>query len=153
MERSHHEDRSHRNEVKLPRLREVGDVDVLIIDDVEPVRSVMRRVLDEAGYTVTAVENGLAAMTAVQETRYRAIVCDISMPLVDGLRFYEFLVSGFPALAKRVLFVTAMADEPKIADFLTRTGCPVLEKPYDLKALVQVVADLVGRAPSPGTLF
>lgn len=139
--------------VTLKKAVELPYADVLVIDDDEPVRSVMERVLVDAGYTVNSVENGLLALTAIQESHYRAIVCDIRMPVVDGVRFHEYLASGFPALANRVLFVTAVADEPKMAAYLAGSGCRVLEKPYELKSLVQEVAKLVGRAPRPGALL
>ncbi len=129
------------------------EVDVLIVEDHAPIRSVMRRVLEEAGYSVEAVENGLVALAAVQESRYRAIICDLGMPLVDGMRFYEYLASGFPALAKRVLFVTAIADTPPVVKFLTRTGRPALQKPFEIRALVRAVAQLVDRPPTPGALL
>lgn len=133
--------------------RGLPEVDVLIVEDQAPVRSVMCAILKEAGYTFHAVENGLAALAAVQEARYRAIICDLGMPLVDGVRFYEYLASGYPALAKKVLFVSALSGAPAIREFLTRTGQPVLQKPFEIRALVRAVAQLVDRPPTPGVLL
>ena len=129
------------------------EVDVLIVEDHAPVRSVMGHILNEAGYTFHAVENGLAALAAVQECRYRAIICDLGMPMVGGVRFYEDVASGDPALAKRVLFVSAMSRAPAIEAFLKRTGRPVLQKPFEMRALVRAVAQLVDRPPRPGALL
>lgn len=69
------------------------EVDILIVADYAPVQSVMCHVLKAAAYSVAAVENGLAAVAAVQERRYRAIICDLGLPLVDGMRFYECMAT------------------------------------------------------------
>lgn len=129
------------------------EVDVLIVEDQAPVRSVMGNILRQAGYTFHAVENGLAALAAVQEFRYRAIICDLGLPLVDGVRFYEYLDSGYPDLAKRVLFVSAVAGPPGAREFLGRTGRPLLQKPFEIRALVRAVAQVVDRPPTPGALL
>ncbi|MBI4501230.1 MAG: response regulator [Gemmatimonadetes bacterium] len=133
---------------EAPAEGDLPETDVLIVEDEPVVRSVMATILTRAGYTITAVENGEAALAAVHARRYRAIVCDVKMPVVDGLQLYEQLESLHPALASRVIFVTAVARAPKVAEFLNDTGRPVFEKPYELKALVLAVADLVNRPPS-----
>jgi len=129
------------------------EVDVLVVEDQVPVSSVMCRMLRQAGYTVRAVEDGLAALAVVQECRFLAIVCDLGMPQVDGQRFYDYLASGYPALARRVLFVTALSEAPAVSEFLKQTGRPVLQKPFEIKALVRAVAAVVGRPPTPGSLL
>lgn len=136
-----------------PPAETLQQVDVLIVEDQEPVRAVMGKVLSQAGYTVRAVENGLAGLAAVQEGRFLAVICDLGMPLVDGQRFYEYLASGYPTLAKRVLFVTALSEAPAVGGFLKRTGQPVLQKPFEIKALVRAVAQVVGRPPTPGAML
>jgi CheY-like chemotaxis protein len=129
------------------------ELDVLIVEDEPVVRSVMSRVLTEAGYDVTAVDNGFVALEAVEQNSFRAIVCDVHMPVLDGLRFYEQLASVAPDLIRRVLFITGIADSQPVADFFARNKCRVLEKPYELKALVTAVASLVGRPPSRAMLL
>ena len=122
--------------------------DVLIVEDEPTVRSVMSHVLVQAGYGVTAVENGFEALQAVRIQGFRAIVCDIHMPILDGMRFFEELEGVNSALARRVLFITAVAQAPSVAEFFARKGCRVLEKPYELKDLLGEVSLLVGRPPS-----
>jgi CheY-like chemotaxis protein len=75
------------------------------------------------------------------------------MPVIDGLRFYQQLESDHPALARRVLFVTAVAEAPTVADSLRRTGLQVLRKPYELGPLIEAVATLVDRLPAPEALL
>jgi CheY-like chemotaxis protein len=128
-------------------------VDVLIVEDEEVVRSVMSRVLTSGGYTVTAVANGRDGLAALAGTTYGAVVCDIHMPVLDGVRFYQELRLVHREMQRRVLFVTAVAEAPDIRAFLEGTRCAVLQKPYELRQLVQAVATLVGRGPHPELLL
>ena len=135
---------------KASEERAPNEADVLIVEDEPVVRSVMERVLREAGYQVRAVANGLEALAALKEGSYRAVVSDIKMPLVDGPSFYWQLASGYPALARKVLFVTGVAGAPGITEFLRKSGCRVLWKPYEIRTFVYAVSELVGRLPSTG---
>jgi two-component system chemotaxis response regulator CheY len=60
---------------------------VLIVDDSSTFRSVLRFALEPAGYAVLEAADGEAALAALQGTRLCAIVCDVHMPVLDGLAF------------------------------------------------------------------
>ena len=114
-------------------------MDVLIVDDDESVRHAFSRALERAGFMVTAVDNGLAAFAELQEHTYRAIVCDVHMPFLEGRGFYDELMHEHPALIRRVVFATGWAEHDEVGLFLERSGRPVLHKPVDLARLVDVV--------------
>ncbi len=115
---------------------------VLLVDDNQNVREGLARVLRKAGYTVATAENGLAALAALEGNRYAAIVCDIMMPAMDGIRLYQLIEIHHPDAAKRVLFVSAWFDDPEVQSFLTRTGRPVLHKPFEIPAFIQAVREV-----------
>jgi CheY-like chemotaxis protein len=125
--------------------------DVLIVEDNPSVRSVMIRVLEQAGFSVDAVPDGLEALDMLAARRYRAVVCDVLMPFVNGKEFYEQLRAQAPDQAERVVFVTGTEELP-YKRFLALSGRPVLRKPYDLREMIRVVAELVGRPPNPGSV-
>lgn len=114
-------------------------MDVLIIDDDRAVRKAVSKALERAGYMVESVDSGLAAIAALQQHNYRMIVCDIRMPFLDGVSFYDELKQANPEAAKRVVFVTAFAGEPTVQAFLERVDRPVVEKPFELDDLLAVV--------------
>ncbi len=114
-------------------------MDILIIDDDRSVRSALLKAFERAGYMAEAVESGLAAVAALQQRSYRVIVCDIRMPFLDGVSFYDELNESDPETARRVVFVTAFAKEPTVHAFLERTSNVVLEKPFELDELLAVV--------------
>lgn len=120
-------------------------MDILIVDDDEDVRRMFSRALERAGYMVTAMENGLAAFAELQQHQYRAIVCDVHMPFLEGRSFYDEIVREYPAMGQRVIFATGWADQDEVGDFLKRTGRPVLRKPVELKELVATVRRLTDR--------
>jgi len=120
-------------------------VDILIVDDDQDVRRVFTRSLERAGYMVTAVENGLAAFAELQRHQYRAIVCDVHMPFLEGRTFYDELLKDYPQMAQRVLFATGWTEHDEVGPFLKQTGRPVLRKPVDLKELVTTVRGVAER--------
>ncbi len=119
-------------------------MDILIVDDDEDVRRTFSRALERAGYTVAAVENGLAAFAELQQHHYRAIVCDVHMPFLEGRNFYDEVLKDYPEMAQRVVFATGWAEHDEVGPFLKRTGRPVLHKPVDLKELVATVRGATG---------
>jgi two-component system NtrC family sensor kinase len=121
-------------------------MDVLIVDDDADVRKSHAKALESAGFMVTAVENGLAAFVEVQETAYRAIICDIRMPFLEGRNFFEELRHLYPEMAKRVVFVTGLASDDSVRRFLGKTGQPVLQKPVEIEELVDTVRAMIGRS-------
>jgi CheY-like chemotaxis protein len=117
----------------------VPAVDVLIVDDDEAVRHAFSKALERAGFMVTAVENGLAAVAELQQRSYRAIVCDVHMPFLEGRGFYDELLRDYPDLARRVVFATGWTDHDEVGSFLRGTGRPVLRKPVDVAQLTEIV--------------
>lgn len=114
-------------------------MDVLIVDDDEDVRRVFDRALRDAGYMVTVVENGLAALAELQQHHYRAIVCDVHMPFLEGQSLYDELLTEYPEMARRVVFATGWTEHDEVGRFLKGTGRPVLRKPVNLKKLLATV--------------
>src|SRR5687767_4711880 len=94
-----------------------GEVDVLLVEDSPSVQRVMTMVLMQAGYTVNAVTDGSIALEQIALYRYRAIVCDLAMPIVGGIQFYQQLEARDPAQAKRVFFITGSGDSPEAMAF------------------------------------
>jgi CheY-like chemotaxis protein len=111
----------------------------LIIEDNPLVQQGEIRALQHAGFNVTAVGDALAALAAVKSHIFDAILCDINLPLVDGQTLYEQLAEDHPSLSNRVIFVTAMVNDPRVGAFPERAGRPVVAKPFDVDHLIAVV--------------
>ena len=120
-------------------------VDVLVVDDDAGARNTLSRILERAGFMVTAVDNGLAAIAELEQQPVRAIVCDIQMPFLEGGRFYDELARSLPAMAGRVVFVTGWASDEQVRQLVERSGRQVVHKPVDIKQLVNAVRSVVDR--------
>ncbi len=119
---------------------------VLLIDDEPGVRETFSRILEKAGFEVTAVGGAVAAFSELKKRSFQVIVCDVILPIADGTSFYEILRDRFPEMADRVIFVSGFTADEKVKRLLEYTGQPYLTKPVKIDALVGAVRQVVGRA-------
>ena len=105
---------------------------VLLVEDNHDVREGLARVLRRSGYHVATAENGLDALAKLEGGRFGAVISDIMMPVMDGIRLYQVIEVRHPQMAKRVMFVSAWFDDPEVQSFLVRTGRPILRKPFEI---------------------
>jgi two-component system chemotaxis response regulator CheY len=109
---------------------------LLIVDDDEPVRDVMREVLEERGYLVACASNGQEALRMLQhDPRPRLILLDLMMPVMNGWELLRELrqraeLAGIPVV---VLSALGRAGAP--------SGVPSMAKPLNTEALVRLVEE------------
>lgn len=60
---------------------------IMIIDDSSSLRQVVNITLTMSGYSVTEAENGKDAIDKLQKEKVNLIICDVNMPVMDGLTF------------------------------------------------------------------
>ena len=118
---------------------------VLVVDDVESVRRLIRRVLEHAGHRVLEARDGVEALACLAENpAIELVLTDLRMPNMDGWELATRLSGRLPRVP--VLFMSGF-DEHLAAE--TVAG-PVLPKPFtaeQLDALIRQVLD-GGRANS-----
>lgn len=73
-----------------------GKKSILIIEDHQALRSMLTELFTIAGYEVNAVINGQEGLKAAQRGGYAAIICDIKMPLMDGITFLKAMQANPP---------------------------------------------------------
>lgn len=114
---------------------------VLVIDDEPLMRALVRRTLKGHEVTVDSrAENALARI--LDGARFDVIICDVMMPQMTGIDFYEALELKCPAQAARVTFFTGGGFSGRTSEFLSKTPRRVLDKPFDpheLRALVDAL--------------
>ena len=64
---------------------------ILLIEDEEPIRRVMVRILSDesASYEITEAENGKQGLSKLEKNPYDLVLCDIKMPKMDGIEVLE----------------------------------------------------------------
>ncbi|MFL5560154.1 MAG: MASE1 domain-containing protein [Gemmatimonadaceae bacterium] len=111
-------------------------VRVLLVEDDEHVRTATRRMLGAAGYLVTDVGDGRAAIAAYDRTqpRFDVIVTDMSMPVMDGRELARTIRARGDAVP--IVMVSGFVDPLEDIDI---AGLTLLQKPLDGDALVTAV--------------
>jgi two-component system response regulator PrrA len=117
---------------------------ILVVDDDEGVTSTFARMLRLEGFDVRTALNGEMGLREASQSRPDAIILDLRMPLVDGLRFLRRLRADNEQRDVPVAIVTGdyfLDDE--IADELRELGAEVKFKPLWLDDLVGLARNLL----------
>ena len=123
---------------KLTSIAKGGTERILVAEDNPQVQSILRRILERAGYAVTVVDDGQQAVDAVKRgERFDAIILDAMMPNVGGREAYEQILQLDSEAA--FLFSSGYAADLFPANVLTELGVELLQKPYDPDRLLRVV--------------
>jgi len=134
--------------VDRPRLLELmrkfctreGTARVLVIEDDEASRTMIRRTLESAELEVVEAENGARGLEELARGRPDVILLDLMMPVMDGFEFLRRLRDGETGRDIPVLVLTAKELEPGERRFLDAHAESVVEKHAD--ALDDVLAEL-----------
>lgn len=123
---------------------------VLVIDDERKVGDVIARVLQPEHDVVvlTSAQDALDRIGAGE--RLDLILCDLAMPGVDGVAFYEGVESIAPELVARIVVLTGGAFSTRTEAFLERTRIARIDKPFDSAHLRQVVRERLGAMNAEG---
>jgi CheY-like chemotaxis protein len=120
---------------------------ILVIDDEPDIRRALRRLLERKGWEVVEAGAVAEALEVVAKGGVDAVICDIMMPGGSGLDFYDEIVKRDQEMARRIVFLTAAAQEPDVIQKVEARGTPLLSKLYELDlAIDAVTVALLGRA-------
>lgn len=113
---------------------------VLLVDDESSVRRALRKTFEKGGLNVREAGSGRDALDAIAtDTNIAAVVSDFLMPEINGLDFYDALVSIAPHLKDRVIFLTGAARDPMVHNPLEQRGVPLINKLEDLHIVMDAV--------------
>jgi two-component system cell cycle response regulator CpdR len=106
---------------------------ILLAEDDTAMRQYLERALEKAGYSVTAVDRGTAALPLLEQERFDLLLTDIVMPEMDGIELAQR--AGAIAPDMRVMFITGFAAVTLKAGKAVPQA-KVLSKPFHLRDLV-----------------
>ena len=112
---------------------------VLVVDDEEAVRRVVRSTLEKAGYQVVQAANGREALTVYTEigSRISAVVIDMTMPVLGGVPTMRELVKMNPNV--RIIAASGIHDNEATAKSIGRQVKQFLAKPFTSEMLLRAV--------------
>ena len=125
------------SEKTLPEAR----LRLLFVDDEPNILRSYKRAFGD--HDIVLAEDGQCALAALRENSdFDLILCDLSMPTMSGMRLYEEIRSLNEALLPRIVFATGGSTQRDIEAFLASVPNLVLEKPFEMRVLRKLVADL-----------
>jgi CheY-like chemotaxis protein len=124
---------------------------ILLVEDEEPLRALLKRGLEGDGHAVTVAVDGADGLDRLAEAGggFELLLTDIRMPIMDGIALALAAKRDYPDLA--ILLMTGFADQRERAKGLRAIVEDVLAKPFslaDLRATVRRV--LAAEAEAPG---
>lgn len=115
---------------------------VLVVDDDDQVRQLIRETLEQAGYGVQDARDGKEGLEWYRVKPTDLVIMDILMPDQDGLESIMTLRREFPM--SRVIAITGGSDMIGILNFLDVAKMlgarRTLQKPFEMKTLLDAVA-------------
>lgn len=110
---------------------------VLVVDDEESMRSVLRQVLTDAGHDVLVAENGQQALDVLSRSDIEVMLLDIRMPGLSGLEVLSEVQVRSPSTC--VIMVTAVAEVATAVDAMKQGAYDYVAKPFDLDDVTMAV--------------
>jgi CheY-like chemotaxis protein len=113
---------------------------VLIVEDDEPTRSLVCRILEGEGYQTSEAEDGMAGLARFSEDGADLIVLDLMMPRMDGFEFLDRLRSSDAGRAVPVVILTAKVLSPEEESLLRSGSAGIIRKGnHDMDELLESV--------------
>jgi CheY-like chemotaxis protein len=114
---------------------------ILIAEDEEPLRTLIKRALAEEGHLVVATADGSEALDVLQSegSGFDLLLTDIKMPVMDGIALALAVARDFPTLP--ILLMTGYADQRERAHGLDALIHDVIAKPFSLSDIRKAVAE------------
>ncbi len=122
----------------------------LIIDDSSVMRKIVERCLRQAGIDLKQVleaGNGAEALSVLQGNPVDLILCDINMPVMDGLEFMKQLPGIENAKDVPVVMITTEGSESHVVQALSCGARGYIRKPFTLEQVKEhVIPVLAGKS-------
>jgi two-component system nitrogen regulation response regulator GlnG len=116
---------------------------ILVVDDQDDMRWLLSRLLQEQGFEVSTADDGVRALSWVQQETPQAILLDLKMPQLDGLQALASLKELAPEVP--VIVITAYGDVRSAVQAMKLGAYDFITKPFDNDELLYTVKRAVER--------
>ena len=122
---------------------------ILIIDDDDAHREMMRDMLEESGFDVLDAENGARGIAVLEAEPVDLVITDILMPEKEGIETIREIRKGYPDVKVIAASGGGRVGNVEFLDLAKKLGAhEVLQKPILMGPLIQMVRALLN-APAP----
>ncbi|MEE8424803.1 MAG: response regulator [Elusimicrobiota bacterium] len=116
---------------------------ILVADDTEEVRELVREILMMGGYRVVVAKDGLEAISLIRRMKFDAIILDVNMPGADGIKVIEALRAFDSRKDTPVLMLTADKMIPTANKAFELGVKDYIGKPFAASDLIEKVRRLL----------
>jgi two-component system, chemotaxis family, chemotaxis protein CheY len=126
----------------------MDSIRALIVDDSSVMRKIVARSLQRAGISISHVVeagNGIEALGALRDNKVDLILCDINMPVMDGLEFVKQLATVENAKGVPVVMITTEGSEAHVVQALSAGARGYIRKPFTPDQVKEHVLPVLAR--------
>ncbi|HET6681417.1 MAG TPA: PAS domain S-box protein [Gemmatimonadaceae bacterium] len=129
---------------------ERGSETILLVEDEDAVRAIVRRVLAEQGYEILEAHDGEHALRIFERHRDRIdlVLTDVIMPGIGGRALAARLLQARPELP--VVFMSGYTDDVEASGAYSAPGSAFVAKPFNTDHLLEIVRSMIVRSGSNG---
>ncbi len=131
--------------VDMPKRKRIASPrHILVVDDDIELRDYIRRHLEESGYKTATADNGSDALKVIHECNIDLVVCDVKMPVMDGLTFLRLMKSNVDTHHIPVIILSSKNDIADRIEGWDRGADGYLGKPFNIEELDTMIDNLIG---------
>lgn len=117
---------------------------ILLVDDEEAIRKMVKAILGDEFYQFSEASNGLEAQDRLKQSHFDLIITDVIMPDCDGIELVMAVRRKLPDIKVIVMSGGGRVRAGHYLDLAGKLGAAkVFEKPFDTAALRKTVKDLL----------
>lgn len=111
---------------------------VLVVDDAAFVRAMLKKLIEDNGFIVSAeAENGEDAIRVYRTLKPDLVIMDITMPLMDGLEATKRIVAYDPEA--KIVIVSARGEKPMVIKAIEAGAQDFIVKPFEVTRVVKTL--------------
>jgi len=118
---------------------------ILVADDEETIRAILKDELEEEGYAITTAVDGEDAIRLLRQDKFDLVLADIKMPRADGFEVLRTVKAEQPSV--RVIMLTGFADLKNAIESKRLGADDFVSKPYDIVDLVTTIERVLSLEP------
>ncbi len=122
----------------------MNDVTFLVVDDAIFMRTVLKKMLSEAGFKVVGeAGNGLQAIEMAEQLKPDIVTLDITMPEMDGIEAIDKILQVSPDT--KIIMCSAMGQHSKVVEAIKRGARDFIVKPFEKTRVLQAIYNVMNR--------
>ena len=119
-----------------------GKKRALVVDDDDPIRAMLAKVVERQDLEVDTARDGVEAIERIDENGYSIILLDLMMPRIDGYGVLKHLAEHHPAKLRCTIIASAVPESEILKQF-TMPVFRVHAKPFDMAKLIQDIQSCI----------